>query len=177
MSRHCPYCFDIPARDVERHIALCKTKKSDTTLTLAEMSHAIRNIFQRMDAQDKLIQKSRGGKHAFPAECAKPLLGDDDLRVFLADGIDALVAGHQWPLFVAQKTAYVFDKEWREATQEDVRAVVVHITGALTAAFDRLVERSGWLNDDPHGRHMQTSATVYGLTSVQVKASLMKLCV
>lgn len=177
MLRHCPYCFRLPLRDVEKHIALCKANKDIEPLTIPEITHVLRNLLERVDAQEKLIQKLRGVKTTFPPECVKPELTDADLQTFLREGIDAVVAKHTWPLFVIQKKPYVFDNEWREASTEDVLVLVDYLMKGLTSAFDRLVSKMGWLDDDPHGRFPQTSSAVYGLTASQVKTSLLKLCV
>ena len=179
MLRHCQYCFRLPLRDVEKHIALCKAneKEKREPLTIPEITHVLRNLLERVDAQEKLIHQLKGTKHTFPPECRKPDLGDDDLQLFLREGIDALVAKHRWPLHVIQKKTYVFDDEWREATPEDVLVLVAHLMKALTSALDRLVERMGWLDHDPQGRFPQTSAVVYGLTAAQAKAALLKICV
>ena len=177
MLRHCEYCFTIPLRDVERHIALCKATKSTHELTsFSELTHVVRMLLQRLDAQEKLIQKLQGSKHTFPPPCGKPDLTDDDLQLLLRDGIDAVVGKHKWPLHVWQKKPYVFDDEWREASPEDVRGVVTHVIASFEAALERLAVRMGWHDDDPLGRYPQTSGIVYGLGADQVKASLFKLC-
>jgi len=175
--RHCEYCFTLPLREVEKHVALCKANKSTHTLTIPELTHVLKNLLQRVDAQDKLIQKLQGSKHTFPPECGKPVLADDDLQLLLRDGIDAVVGKHKWPLHVWQKKAYVFDNDWREATPEDVRGIVNHVITSFEVSLDRLAHRMGWHDDDPLGRFPQTSGIVYGLGADQVRASLFKLCV
>lgn len=176
---HCPHCFRVLLRDAERHVALCKAndRTNVAPLTIPEITHVLRNLLELVDSLAKEIKQLKGGKPNFPLGCAKPELGDDDLQVFLLEGVDALVARHRWPLHVAQKKPYVFDGEWREATPEDVLALAAHLMKALTAAFNRLVQRSGWLDHDPQGRLPQTSSAVYSLTTPQAKASLLKVCV
>jgi hypothetical protein len=178
MLRVCEHCFATLIKDANRHVALCKMKKTAESLTLLQVTDVLRHLLEKVEAQERTIQQLKGVKHEFPPAREFPELEDADLHLLLKEGVDAFVAKHDWPLHVWQKKPYVPDgEEWREATTDDVAAVVAGIQRFVQQAFDQHVARMGWLDDDPHGRYPEACLVVYALTAPTIKASLMKLCV
>ena len=178
MLRRCEHCTAVLSKDANRHVALCKTKKTQDALTVQQLTDVVKYLLEKVEAQERALQQLKGTKHEFPPFCEFPTLEDADLQLLLKDGVDAFVAKHDWPLHVWQKKPYVpAAEEWREATPEDVASVVSSIQTFVHAAFEAHVVRMGWRDDDPHGRYPDASLVVFGLSAAAIKASLMKLCV
>ena len=177
MLRKCEHCFVNLLKDANRHVALCKMKKTQESLSLQQVTDVLKYLVEKVEAQDRILQQLKGVKHEFPPFREFPMLEDADLQVLLNEGVDVFVAKHDWPLHVWQKRAYVpDDEEWREATAEDVASVTSGIQSFVHAAFEKHVVRMGWRDDDPHGRYPEASIVVFGLSAAAIKASLMKLC-
>ena len=150
----------------------CKAELGSSP-SLSQVADVLRHILDRLEAQEKNGVRP---KHEFPEICPFPDIGDEDLQLFLRDGIDAVISRHAWPFHVWQKKIYMPGDDWHEASSEEVATIVAHVLVELRKAFDHHVEKMGWLDDDPNGRLPQASVLVYGLSPSKIKTALMKAC-
>jgi hypothetical protein len=136
-----------------------------------------------VDAQDRLIAELQGGQPGQPGQARKfspppvtaPVLQETDLRTFLSEGIEAMVAPHAWPVASHNKVTYVCeDGAWHRATDAELKAVATSVLAQLAQLFPAYVERKGWLQHDPKGLYPEKALKVYGIQPGAVQKALLK---
>jgi len=166
---HCQYCFKTFAR-VEKHELKCAGP------TVTDLSRVVRQLVERVDAQDRLIAELQDKRpRKFPPPATAPVLTEADLKVFLSDGVDAMVAPHLWPVASVNKVSYVCEEgEWVRATEAQLKAVATAVIAQLTQLFPAYVERKGWMEHDPKNLYPEKSLKVYGIQPGTVQKALLK---
>jgi hypothetical protein len=167
---HCRFCFKPFAR-IEKHEAKCEG------LTIAELSRAVHQLTERVDAQDRLIADLRKE----PREPRKPsdpvtipTLTEADLKIFLCDGVDAMVQRHTWPVACHNRITYVCDGTWGRATDAQLKNVASSVISQLAQLFPIYVARKGWLTHDPNGMYPEKSLKVYGIQASTIQQALLR---
>jgi hypothetical protein len=171
---HCRFCFKPFAR-IEKHEAKCEGP------TLQELGRVVQQLLERVNAQEKRIAElssdgeARAAPKRFaPAPVALPVLAEADLKVFLSQGIDAMVAPHAWPVASHNRTTYVCEAgEWVRASDTQLKAVASAVLGQLAQLFPAYVERKGWLEKDPKNLYPEKALKVYGIQPTAVQKALL----
>jgi len=167
-TMHCRFCYKPFAR-LDKHEAKCEGP------TLNELSRVVRQLQERVEAQDKLIAALTGPRAFAPPPAAMPELTETDLKVFLRDGIDAMVESHEWPVAHHNRTTYVCEgSKWKRASDGELKSVATAVLGQLAALFPPYVERKGWLETDPKNSYPEKALKVYGIQPTAVQQALLK---
>ena len=174
---HCPHCLRVMARGLDKHVAFCKLDKTDDPASLADLTRVVKHLLGRIDAQDKVIatlKRSKRGAGALPPGAPAPILTETDLKLVFAEGVQALLSLHTWPVAVVDRTPYIFDTVWVEATDIQLRTLVSAIMQQLTTLFDAYVDRKGWRQNDPNGRYPEYAGKLYAIDPTSLQKALLK---
>jgi len=172
---HCRFCLKA-VKAVEKHEARCKVEHSDEVPTMRELTQVVRHLLERVEAQDRTIQCLKRAKTqvALPA-VTTPTLTERDLKLFLTEGIQAMLAEYSWPVAVHDKVPHVCENgEWVPATDAQLKACACNVTSQLAKLFQAYVERKGWLLHDPKGLFPEYSIKVYGIEHSVVQQALLR---
>ena len=169
---HCRFCFK-PFVRIEKHEAKCEGP------TLNELGRVVQQLLERVDAQDKRIAELSGpsGSGLKPVKwppVTLPTLTESDLKVFLSQGVDDMVAPYAWPVASHNRTTYVCEAGvWVRASEAQLKAVASSVLAQLAQLFPVYVERKGWLEKDPKNLYPEKALKVYGIQPAAVQKALL----
>jgi len=166
---HCRFCFK-PFVRIEKHEAKCEGP------TLHELGRVVQQLLERVDAQDKRIAEltPKVEKSKTWPPIVMPTLTEGDLKVFLSQGVDDMVAAHEWPVASQNRTTYVCEAGvWVRASEAQLKAIASAVLAQLAQLFPVYVERKGWLEKDPKNLYPEKALKVYGIQPAAVQKALL----
>ena len=162
--RFCPSKFKSEG-PWEKHMAVCKLKKSTEIPTNRELTHAVIYLMGRVDkleADARLRVDSPLAR--FPAECPVPALQAPDLHILVGSGLAAMLERHAWPVRAVEKKVYALaDGEWAVAAPAQIDVLLGSIKHQLAVFLDA---------DDEN--FDENAGKLYGLKPADLRAAILK---